>query len=228
MSSAASSGGRPGRPRHIPASDTAADPKDQILAAAARLFVDGSYAGTATRHIAEAVGMRQASLYYHFAGKPGILAELLEMTVRPALDRVGDLDQVESPEAALYLLALHDATSLATLMHNIGMLPGCPDVAQTPEARDYAEARSELREVYASLAASCGSEDVIDTIGLRQLGDLILTAVESVIGTRASGDAVTHMELHGIAASILRVCGVPQPQIEVAAKVATAAFDGPA
>lgn len=150
------------------------------------------------------------------------------MTVRPALDRVGDLDQVESPEAALYLLALHDATSLATLMHNIGILPGCPDVAQTPEAREYAETRAELREVYASLALSCGSEDVTATVGVRQLGDLILTAVESVIGTRAAGDPVTHMELHGIAASILRVCGVPQAQIEVAAKVATAALDGPA
>lgn len=71
MSSAASSGGRPGRPRHIPASDTAADPKDQILAVAARLFVDGSYAGTSTRDIAEAVGMRQASLYYTSQVSPG-------------------------------------------------------------------------------------------------------------------------------------------------------------
>ncbi|WP_406023804.1 TetR/AcrR family transcriptional regulator [Nocardioides sp. NBC_00850] len=227
MSSAASNNRRPGpgRPRHIPASDTHADPRDQILAVSARLFVGQGYAGTSTRDIAEAVGIRQASLYYHFAGKPGILAELLEMTVRPALDRAGDLAQIESPEAALYLLALHDADSLATLMHNIGMLPACPDVSQTPEAQEYAAARRQLREAYGSLAVECGSQDVTDTIAIRQLGDLILSVVESVIATRASGDRVTHMELHAVAASALRVCGVPQAQIEVAEKVAGVMLD---
>ncbi|NYI77100.1 TetR family transcriptional regulator [Nocardioides albertanoniae] len=225
MSSAASNNRRPGpgRPRHIPASDTHADPRDQILAVSARLFVGQGYAGTSTRDIAEAVGIRQASLYYHFAGKPGILAELLEMTVRPALDRVGDLARIESPEAALYLLAFHDAESLATLMHNIGMLPACPDVSQTPEAREYAAARGQLREAYGSLGISCGSQAVTDTVAMLQLGELILNAVESVIGTRASGDTVTNKELHGVAVSSLRICGVPQAQIEVAAKVAVAA-----
>ncbi|MGH3971821.1 MAG: TetR/AcrR family transcriptional regulator [Pseudonocardiaceae bacterium] len=191
----------------------------------AHLFVDQGYAGTSTRDIAEAVGIRQASLYYHFAGKPEILAELLEMTVRPALDRVGDLDQIESPEAALYLLALHDAASLATLMHNIGKLPGCPDIAKTPEAQEYASARGQLRQAYGSLAVSCGSQAVIDTISLLQLGNLILSNVESVIATRAAGDTVTPKELHAIAASILRLCGVPHAQIEVAAKVTSAAPD---
>ena len=211
---------RPGRPRHIPASDTSAHPRDEILAVAAHLFVDQGYAGTSTRDIAEFVGIRQASLYYHFAGKPEILAELLEMTVRPALDRVGDLDQVESPEAALYLLALHDATSLATLMHNIGKLPGCPDVAKTPEAQKYASARGQLRQAYGSLAVSCGSQDVTDTIDLLQLGNLILSNIESVIATRAEGGTVTTKELHAIATSSLRLCGVPQALIEVAAKAA--------
>jgi len=219
---------RPGRPRHIPASETRADPREHILAVAGRLFVDRSYAGTSTRHIAEAVGIRQASLYYHFAGKPGILAELLEMTVRPALDIVGDLGQMESPEAALYLLAFHDSRSLARLPHNIGMLPRCPDVAATPEARDYAAVRRELQETYGSLGFACGSTDVTETIALLQLGELILDLVESVIGTRASGDAVTTGDLRAIAASSLRVCGVPQAQIEVAEKVAAAALDGPA
>ncbi|MFJ2758767.1 TetR/AcrR family transcriptional regulator [Nocardioides sp. NPDC087217] len=214
---------RPGRPRHIPGPDTSDHPRDQILAVAARLFVDRGYAGTSTRDIAELVGIRQASLYYHFAGKPEILAELLEMTVRPTLDKVAELDQIERPEAALYLLALHDATSLARLMHNIGKLPGCPDVAQTPEAQQYASARGQLRETYGSLAVSCGSQAVTDTIHLHQLGNLILSNVESVIARRDDGDNVAAKELHAIAASILRLCGVPQAQIEVAAKVAIAA-----
>lgn len=204
---------------------THADPRDQILAASARLFVGQGYAGTSTRDIAEAVGRRQASLYYHFAGKPGILAELLEMTVRPMLDRVGDLAQIESPEAALYLLALHDAESLAMLMHNIGMLPVCPDVSQTPEAQEYAAARGRLREAYGSLGISCGSPAVTDIVARLQLDELILNVVESVIGTRTSGDAVTNKELRGVAATSLRVCGVPQAQIDAAEKAAVATMD---
>ncbi|MEU6135236.1 TetR/AcrR family transcriptional regulator [Nocardioides sp. NPDC047086] len=183
---------------------------------AARLFVAGSYAGTSTRDIADAVGMRQASLYYHFAGKPAILGELLQMTIRPALDRVVDLDQIESPEAALYLLALHDAKSLAGLMHNIGMLPRCPDVAQTPEAREYANARGELREVYRSLAVSCASEVVTATVGRSQLGGIVMELVESVIGTRAEKRVVTERELQNVAAACLRVCGASNEAIEAA------------
>ncbi|MER7557332.1 TetR/AcrR family transcriptional regulator [Nocardioides sp. NPDC126508] len=227
MSSAASNNRRPrpGRPRHIPASDTQADPRDHILAVSARLFVGHGYAGTSTRDIAEAVGIRQASLYYHFAGKDGILSELLEMTVRTALDSVGDLDQVESPEAALYLLSLRDAQALATLMHNIGMLPRCPDVSQSPAALEYAEVRRQLREAYGSLGICCSSQSVIDTISRRQLGELILNNVESVIGTRATGDVVTRKELHAVAAASLRICGVPRAQIEVARKVAVVMLD---
>lgn len=215
---------RAGRPRHT-AATSALSPRDQILDAAGRLFVDCGFAATSTRDIADAVGVRQASLYYHFAGKPEILAELLEMTVRPALDKVGDLGQIESPEAALYLLAFHDARSLATLMHNIGMLPGCPDVARSPEALTYATARRRLREVYGELGISCGSQAVTDTVTLRQLGELILNNVEIVIGTRRSGGKVITKELRNVAASCLRICGVPQAQIEVAEKVAVATLD---
>lgn len=49
-------------------------PREEILDAAAGLFVDRGFEGTSTREIAEAVGIRQASVYYHFpSGKDEIL-----------------------------------------------------------------------------------------------------------------------------------------------------------
>src|SRR5690606_6446151 len=69
---------RPGRPRHLPDKGVGT-PREQVLEAAALLFTSKGFAATSTREIAEAVGIRQASLYYHFAGKDEILAALLAM-----------------------------------------------------------------------------------------------------------------------------------------------------
>jgi AcrR family transcriptional regulator len=83
----------PGRPRLVP-SNTAAPPREQVLHAAAQLFVTKGFAATSTREIADKVGIRQASLYYHFTGKDEILAELLERSVRPTVDRVDQIEQL--------------------------------------------------------------------------------------------------------------------------------------
>ncbi|GGU17023.1 TetR/AcrR family transcriptional regulator [Nocardioides albus] len=184
--------------------------------AAARLFVDRSFAGTSTREIAEAVGIRQASLYYHFANKDEILGELLEMTIRPALDSLDDLDPIESPESRLYRLALVDARALAGLMHNIGLLPRLPDIAHTPEAKAYGAARRDLLQTYSTLAISCASEAVVATVDRSQLGGIVMELVESVIGTRAESNVVSERELQNVAAACLRVCGVSNEAIEAA------------
>src|ERR1700760_2672764 len=55
--------------------------RGEILDAAAELFTSLGYASTSTRRIADAVGVRQASLYHHFATKDDILDALLAGTV---------------------------------------------------------------------------------------------------------------------------------------------------
>ena len=99
---------RPGRPRVVPNADSALSPRDQILDAAAALFVENGISATSTRAIAERVGIRQASLYYHFAGKDDMLVELLTTSVRPSLELVRGLEQLvpESASAAGALAAL--------------------------------------------------------------------------------------------------------------------------
>lgn len=219
MSSAAAASRRPspGRPRHIEARSPLS-PRDQILDAAARLFTGQGFAATSTREIADEVGIRQASLYYHFAGKDDILGELLEKTVRPALDSLDELAQIETDEARLYSLALHDAHTLAKLMHNIGLLPTLPDVAKSPAFREHEEARQRLSAAYAALGILCASDVVLSTIDKKQLGDLILQQVEGVVRTRAAGDVVTASELHAIAATCLRICGVSEDRAQAAAR----------
>lgn len=217
MSTYASAGvTRPGRPRVIPRSASAAAPRDGILQAAAELFVNHGYAATSTRDIAEKVGIRQASLYYHFAGKPGILAELLELSVRPSLEKVERIERecpADVPEAALYLLALIDADTLATVPHNIGRLPRMPDVRNSEVFDEFQPALGELTAAYGRLGAGIVSGPVAAMVGVDQLSGLLVQVVEVVTRIRSRGDEVTHAHGEAIAAACLRICGVAEERI---------------
>jgi AcrR family transcriptional regulator len=167
VSSAPSSVGRPrSGARRLPS----ASAREEILDAAAELFAQRGYAATSTRLIAERVGIRQASLYYHFRTKEQILAELLEATVRPSLthaESLGDLDTVRALES----LVRFDVGVLLTARWNIGILYALPEIATEPFAR-FRRERDELRAVYRWLAGSPTP------------GDLVFGLVESVIGMR--------------------------------------------
>jgi TetR/AcrR family transcriptional regulator, regulator of cefoperazone and chloramphenicol sensitivity len=52
--------------------------RDRILAAAADLFGEKSYAGTSVRDIAERLGITKAALYYYFPSKETILDALID------------------------------------------------------------------------------------------------------------------------------------------------------
>src|SRR5689334_6642648 len=101
--------GSVGRPRPAPRRREGTSAREEILDAAAELFGQQGYAATSTRAIALAVGIKQASLYYHFASKEQILEELLAGTVAPALDAAATLAGAgEPPEAQLWALAAFD------------------------------------------------------------------------------------------------------------------------
>ena len=61
-------------------SSTAADPstRDRIAAVAAPLFADRGFAGVSMRDIAQAVGVKAASLYNHYSDKDALYAASLE------------------------------------------------------------------------------------------------------------------------------------------------------
>jgi AcrR family transcriptional regulator len=67
-----------------------------ILDAAEALFAERGYAGTTMRTVAKAVGLRDPSLYNHFASKDALYAAVLERTYRPIEDRLESLVSGES------------------------------------------------------------------------------------------------------------------------------------
>jgi AcrR family transcriptional regulator len=214
---------RPGRPRHAPDDGGSSSPREQILEAAAALFVDQGFSATSTRAIADRVGIRQASLYYHFAGKDDILLELLRTSVRPSLETARALEDAElQPEAALYALAVADAQTLATAPHNIGMLYLLPEV-QLERYDLFREDRVELQETYARLGARVAGDDPTSAAGTRR-GEMLIQLVEVVIHQRRTR-VPSASDCHAIAEACLRVCGADDQTIAAARAACSASQD---
>lgn len=222
---------RPGRPRRVPDTGTLA-PRDQILDAAAALFVRHGFAGTSTRMIAERVGIRQASLYYHYAGKDDILADLLSSSVRPSLERIRELQETSAADgsvdgcAVLYAAVLIDVRTLSITPHNVGTLYLLPEV-QHERFDAFRAEREELRAIYqqlgrAAIRSSGGPSDggagdaLIDGLGNLHgdlLGDLLIQLAETVIQLRRVRDP-RPSDAHGIATACLQICGVGPAAID--------------
>lgn len=62
--------------------------RGRILLSASELFAQRGYFGTSTRDIAEAVRVRQPSLFHHFQAKHEIFRTLVELDLGPSIDRM--------------------------------------------------------------------------------------------------------------------------------------------
>lgn len=62
--------------------------RGRILLAAASLFAQRGFFGTSTRDIADAVHIRQPSLFHHFEAKHAIYQTLVEFDLGPSVERV--------------------------------------------------------------------------------------------------------------------------------------------
>jgi AcrR family transcriptional regulator len=191
---------RTGRPRASGSSPTGLGTRADVLAAAAALFGTRGYASASTHAIAEAAGIRQATLYHHFARKQDILLALLLDTVQPSLDVAAELlARDEEPAARLWALCVADVTLLADAPHNTGalyLLPEVSDAAFEP----FRDRRSELETTYRTLVAACGVAPGAAAAG----ASLVLALVESVILQRKGGQTAT-LDATTIAAAALRV-----------------------
>ncbi len=88
--------------------------RTELLRAAARLFVDKGFAATTTRDIAEAVGMRSGSPFYHFRSKQELLKEAMIDGLEAGRARLlAAIASVADPERRLNILV---RTHLGTLL----------------------------------------------------------------------------------------------------------------
>ncbi|WEO75799.1 helix-turn-helix domain containing protein [Cryobacterium sp. SO2] len=206
-----------GRPRSGTARRPDLSATEQILDAAAQLFVERGFAATSTRAIADGVGIRQASLYYHFPSKEQILKVLLMRTVEPSVRVAAYLDAATDP-AVVRLAALigFDTGQLARSSYNIGSLYFLPEI-RNELLEPFRLERARLRDTYAALIMQSVEASVRADLGpsegdtgsaLDYLVDVIFGLVESVIAIRADRpDEDAQALVSTILYSSLRVLG---------------------
>ena len=199
----------PGRPRSQQPSRPGATAREEILDAAAELFTTQGFANTSTRSIADAVGIRQSSLYHHFKTKDDILEDLLQGTVSGGLEfarTVAALPPAEVPPGGrLHAVALYDGTQLCSARWNLGVLYHLPE-ARSGRFERFLAGRQELRKLYGDLGAALSPAGTLALSGANP-GDLAFRLVESLINLRADGLATSASPLQAADAGLI-LCGL--------------------
>ncbi|MGC1519131.1 MAG: TetR/AcrR family transcriptional regulator [Azonexus sp.] len=109
----------------------------ELLRAAARLFVEKGFAATTTRDIAEAVGMRSGSPFYHFRSKQELLKEAMIDGLEAGRARIAvAIAGVTDPEQRLHLLV---RTHLGTLLEGDCNSPMLLNETRSLEVNERAE-----------------------------------------------------------------------------------------
>lgn len=116
------------------------DVAERILSVAREHFLRHGYVDTSVRSIAREVGVSHTLVNYHFGGKGGLFAAVLDLVMGPGqvLDRVAD--EHEGPEFATHLLdaalALWDSPALAPRLREL-IREAIDDPAQAGVLRGY-------------------------------------------------------------------------------------------
>src|ERR1700694_3701417 len=135
--------------------DTSAEPHrptlERLLDTAATLFWEKGYAATTTREIAAAVGIQQASLYYHIPSKEDLLYQLYVSSLEQLMvDVQSAVDGATDPVERIRVLArAHLATLLRYQKRHVTMLTELRALTERHRAEVVA-----LRDRYGSLVRS--------------------------------------------------------------------------
>jgi AcrR family transcriptional regulator len=198
---------RAGRPRLTSQRRPGSTARDEILDAAGELFTTTGYTGTSTRTIAEAVGIRQASLYHYFKTKDDILCALLSQTVAPTLSFIPVLLTAEpTPSAAehLHALAAFDGRQLLNGRWNLGALYLQPELRGAGVEPFWSD-RERLRLHYLAASRAIVAETGVDGVA----AELPFRLVESLVNMWAdrTDDDRTQLPMH-VADACVRVLGL--------------------
>lgn len=94
--------------------------RDQILTVASNMFAIHGYHGTTTREIADGVGIRQPSLFHHFASKAAIMEALLEADLERAVTAAERIARSSDTAAVrLYRYLMQDVSHVASSKYNL-------------------------------------------------------------------------------------------------------------
>jgi AcrR family transcriptional regulator len=200
---------RAGRPRLTTQRRPGTTARDEILDAAGELFTTLGYTGTSTRTIAEAVGIRQASLYHYFNTKDDILCALLSQTVTPTLmiiDHLSAAEPVLTAAEHLHALALFDGRQLLDGRWNLGALYLQPEL-RGARLEPFWSDRERLRLHYLAMSKAIVAETGVNEAA----ADLPFRLVESLVNmwTKQPDPRRTGLPEH-VADACIRVLGMPE------------------
>lgn len=103
--------------------------KDAILLAAAELFTKQGYAGTSTREIADRVGIRQPSLFYHFQRKEDIMVAIINQAADVWIGYLPGFEKRPGSAATkLYELMRFNFLKIMTEPYGVGKLIMLPEL----------------------------------------------------------------------------------------------------
>ncbi len=124
---------RPGRPRRNSHAPSALEPRDEILHHASAIFSAKGVGATTVTDIANAVGLTQAAIYYHFAGRDDILAALIDYVIEETDAFSAAADQQATPAERLRFLISRHVYRLTTSPYDLWFIAGLSEA----EARNH-------------------------------------------------------------------------------------------
>lgn len=204
----------PGRPRSAPRQRAGSSGREEILDAAAELFSMHGYAATSTRAIAAAVGIKQASLYYHFPSKEQILSELLSGTVQPSRSFAAWLADTRRPyDVQLWSLVHYDVGLLCRGPWNIAALYLMPEL-RSPRFAQFRDDRARLKAEYGGRIEAARQAGVLGAPDGPIATELVFAMVESTVSLRAELDDERLATLPDLLADgALRLLRCPEPRL---------------
>lgn len=156
--------------------------KQQILDAARRLFSDRTYLGVSMSEIAERLGITKAALYYHFAGKKDIYANVLDDVLSDLRARLSEPHDGESPDEQLRRMVrvyLDFGTRERNLVNAlvVKLSPAEADLRQSITA-----ARDELVDLFQPVMGRVvGHGRSLDGIDARALATMLTAMMDGMI-----------------------------------------------
>lgn len=174
---------RRGRPRLRP-NDSDEDPAEQILRAAAALFIEKGYAATSLAEIANGAGLQRASLYHHFANKDAMLAEIAQRHVAPLLRLLERFAEEERPpELQLYRYLRIDLCHMLGAPYDLGALFHLPEVRDRERFGSLWAAVDEIKDAWVSWLDMGAASGVFDVADPDRAGLVVESSYLGLLGT---------------------------------------------
>ncbi|MEW2131465.1 TetR/AcrR family transcriptional regulator [Streptomyces sp. NPDC005435] len=162
-----------------------AETRAAIRRVALDLFTASGYEATSMREIAEVLGIKKASLYYHFAGKEDIVRSLVEQRGAEAEDLLAWLEtQPRTPESAKAAVLRWVESFSADKLHGIRFLTANPLLVRTLAGQGGNRIGSALATLVDALAELLPRRTPADVLQLR----MALLSINAAVDASARGD----------------------------------------